>query len=314
MFTYSGSGPYCYTHAMAMAMGSAAPAPAVIETLTGSPFGMHLLGGTLPLFDPLGWDPEAGIDAALGLLGWECARDAGGTAEQALDRLRKAAAPGPVVVGPVDMGLLLYQPGTPWPRSGDDTDAADHYVVVVEVSDDTVVLHDPHGHPFATLPVPAFLAAWRAESVPYTDEPYIMRHSFTRDHVVDERDALRAMLPRAVAWLDGTGRGPAGSVHGAEAARALAERVRQGLAPHLRSFLEVFAVRVGARRLADASGCLTRLGLADAAAVAADQARVLGGLQYPLVTGDDHALASGLLRLAPLYGHLRTELARALAD
>ena len=30
---------------------------------------------------------------------------------------------------------------------------------------DTVVFHDPHGHPYATLPVTDFLAAWEAKAV-----------------------------------------------------------------------------------------------------------------------------------------------------
>jgi hypothetical protein len=39
--------------------------PGLLEVLTGSPFGLQLLGGRRPLFDPLGWDPGIGIDAAL---------------------------------------------------------------------------------------------------------------------------------------------------------------------------------------------------------------------------------------------------------
>ncbi|MEU8133493.1 hypothetical protein [Streptodolium elevatio] len=313
MFAYSGSGPYCYTHSLGMVLGSEAPAPGVIETLTGAPFGVQLLAGTVPLFDPLGWDPELGVDAALGLLGWTCVREAGGTEKEAVGRLRKAVAGGPVMVGPVDMGLLLYQPGTPF-GSGDDI--ADHYVVVVDVGAETVVMHDPHGHPFATLPVAEFAAAWRAEAVEYIDRPYVMRHSFVRERVVPEPDALRAAMPQAVAWLGNSGesRATAGSIGGAAAVEALADQVRRGLAPQVRTLLRVFGVRVGARRLADAAACLARLDLADAAAVAARQARIVGALQYPLVTGDDRALEAGLRLLAPTYENLRIEIARSRAQ
>ncbi|GAB2892390.1 hypothetical protein GCM10022245_29560 [Streptomyces mayteni] len=160
MLSYSGSGPYCYAHSLAMVVDPEAPAPAVIETLTGSAFGFQLIAGTLPLFDPYGWDPEIGLDAAVALLGLRCDRAEGGPAGEALDRLRAACGAGPVLVGPVDMGLLRYQPGTPTPDGGD------HYVVVLAVEGDTVLLHDPEGHPFATLPTADFLAAWRAESSP----------------------------------------------------------------------------------------------------------------------------------------------------
>lgn len=74
-------------------------------------------------------------------------------------------------------------------------------------------------------------------------------------------------------------------------------------------FLEHFAIRVGARRLADAAHCLDSLGLPGAASIAAGQARLIGGLQHPLVTGDDRVAADGLRRLAPTYERLRTALA-----
>ncbi|WP_406259999.1 hypothetical protein OH779_01730 [Actinacidiphila glaucinigra] len=76
----------------------------------------------------------------------------------------------------------------------------------------------------------------------------------------------------------------------------------------MRGFLGHFAIRVGARRLADAAYCLESLGLSGAASVAAGQARLVGGLQHPLVTGDDRVAADALHRLAPTYERLLTEL------
>jgi hypothetical protein len=49
---YIGSGPYCYANSLAMMLGPAAPPPSVIEVLTGSPFGIELIAGRLPFFDP----------------------------------------------------------------------------------------------------------------------------------------------------------------------------------------------------------------------------------------------------------------------
>jgi hypothetical protein len=80
---YIGSGPYCYANSLAMVLGPAAAAPAVIEVLTGSPFGAELIGGTLPLFDPLGWDPGIGLDAATDLLGWTSTRTTADSAAEA---------------------------------------------------------------------------------------------------------------------------------------------------------------------------------------------------------------------------------------
>ncbi|MER6578428.1 hypothetical protein [Nonomuraea sp. NPDC001023] len=305
--TYVGSGPYCYANSLAMVLGGQAPPPAVIEVLTGSPYGMQLIGGRLPLFDAFGWDPGIGIDAALGLLGWECERADGGTAAAALDRLRRACEDGPVLAGPLELGLLAYQPG-----SGEAV-GADHYLVVLEVAGDTVLVHDPQGYPYATLPVGAFAEAWRGELIPYLERPFLMRHGFTRRQQVGRQEALRRSLPAGLAWLAGRTdvRVPPGTLGLAEAAERTAELVEEGLDPEIRMLWQAFAVRVGARRLNDLAACLSSLRLDAGAAVAAEQARIVGGLQGPLVAGDDAALAAGLRRLAPTYERLRAALLAA---
>ncbi|MCB5167015.1 hypothetical protein LG634_19500 [Streptomyces bambusae] len=310
MLAYVGSGPYCFTNSLAMMLGEEAPSTAVIETLTGSPFGAQLLGGSLPLFDPYGWDPELGLDAAIALLGWSCERTDGGTPAEALERLRTACSRGPVLVGPVDMGLLLYQPGTP------DDGGGDHYVVVLAADEDGVELHDPHGHPYATLPTQAFLSAWEAKAIGYIDAPFVMRADFVREHPTTPADALRRSLPAAERWLAGRDDLPVppGTLGGAAAVEALADMVAHGLPPHVRTLLTAFGVRVGARRLNDAATCLHELGLSHAASLAQGQARILGGLQYPLLHGDDQAAAAQLRRLAPTYAQLHAALAAARGD
>ncbi|MEU3051568.1 hypothetical protein ABZ705_34710 [Streptomyces sp. NPDC006984] len=293
-----------------MMLGEESPSTAVIETLTGSPFGAQLIGGTLPLFDPYGWHPEAGLDAAIPMLGWSCERSDGGTPTQALERLRAACAQGPVLVGPVDMGLLLYQPGTP------NADGGDHYVVVLAADQDSVELHDPHGHPYATLPTHAFLAAWEARGISYIDAPFVLRNGFVRNRRVTPIDALRQSLPEAERWLAGRDDlpMPTGSLGGAAAVEALADMAAQGMPPGIRTLLTAFGVRVGARRLNDAATCLAELGLSRAASIAQCQARILGGLQYPLVHGDDQTAAARLRQLAPTYAQLRTTVGTALGS
>ena len=81
-----------------------------------------------------------------------------------------------------------------------------------------------------------------------------------------------------------------------------------GLQPWQRDHLSYFAVRVGARRLADAAFWLTRMGACTAAEIADQQARLVGALQYPFVTDDRLAAARLLRQLAPTYRQLRTAL------
>ncbi|WP_189598821.1 hypothetical protein [Streptomyces pilosus] len=105
-----------------MMMGPDTPEPAVLETVTGSPFGMQLLGGTLPFFDPYGWTPEIGVRDALTALGWTARTFSGDDTDDALGRLTSLLETGPVMIGPVEMGYLRYQPGKTGPIG------ADHYL------------------------------------------------------------------------------------------------------------------------------------------------------------------------------------------
>ena len=295
---YIGSGPYCYANCMAMALADGTE-PGLLEVLTGSPFGLQLLGGRRPLFDPLGWDPEIGIDAALDLLGWSCERSGGGDADAALERLHGATSRGPVLAGPVEMGLLGHHPGAK------GAIGADHYLLVFAFEGDLVRFHDPHGHPYATLPAQAFAAAWRGDSIGYPHAEYTMRTGFRRAREIGALGALRASVPAAITWLTGRPeRAPQGSLGTGEAALALADLAETGLTGAQREELMWFALRVGARRLADAGYWLGQIGLEDAAVIAGAQARLVGGLQYPLVTGDNATIAKMLRDLAPTYHQL----------
>ena len=293
--SYVGSGPYCYANSLAMILGSDGPDPSAIEVLTGSPFGFHLHQGRLPWFDPLGWDPGIGLDAAVSLLGWTCALTSGGTEDEAIERLGDASKRGPVLVGPLEMGLLHHQPGMT------SAIGADHFVVVLSAADGLVTFHDPHGHPFATLPVADFLASWSANSFGYPAEPFTMRTEFRREYRVDPLQAMREALPSARRWLTGAN---SDSPSGAAAALRLAELVEAGLDSETRAHLVHFAIRVGARRLADAAVWLGRIELDDAAGVLASQARLVGGLQLPMVQGDPSSAARLLRGLAPTYALL----------
>ncbi|MFD9950344.1 hypothetical protein ACFWX0_56750, partial [Nonomuraea sp. NPDC059022] len=107
---YIGSGPYCYANSLAMILGEEAPAPAVIEVLTGSPYGVQLIGGQLPLFDPFGWDPDQGLDAAIELLGWSCECSDGGGPPPARVPPAGAGARGAGLFGAPERGLVVDHP------------------------------------------------------------------------------------------------------------------------------------------------------------------------------------------------------------
>jgi hypothetical protein len=305
-FPYIGSGPYCYANSFAMLFRAHAPSTAVIEFATASPFGMQLVGGTLPFFDPYGWTPEAGFDGALQAMGWASTVIKSTNANEALNQLQRALSDGPVWVGPVEIGHLGHQPGMSGPIG------SDHYLVVLAIEDGRVRMHDPQGYPFVSLPADAFLTAWRAETIDY-GAPFTMRTNFRRDREVREDDMIRASLSNAIRWLsmENATHLPEGTVGNAEAAEVLADMIEGGCNDDLRGHLIHFAVRVGARRLADAATCLARIGHAEAARIASEQAQLVGSLQYPLVTGHDAEAAAILRALAPTYARLLFSLQRA---
>jgi hypothetical protein len=280
--------------------------------LTGSPFGAQLTEGGLPHFDPLGWDPDLGLDQAIDLLGWTCQRTSGGEATEAVDRLRQASRSGPVLAGPVDIGLLLHQP---W--SAGEANGNDHWVVVLAVDDEQVLFHDPDGFPFATLPIGAFAAAWNSQLVECTG-PFTMRSDFRRVRQVDFLAALRNSLPAAQQWLAGGRQEECLTQHsalgGGAAVERLAAQILAGLDNRTRDHLAGFAVRVGTRRLSDASLWLGEVSALDAAEVAGLQARLLGSVQYSLVAGETQAAAATLRQLADGYGDLRTALGAACGN
>ena len=299
---YIGSGPYCYANCMAMALADGTD-PGLLEVLTGSPFGLELLGGRRPLFNPLGWDPQIGIDAALDLLGWSCQRSDGGDADAALTRLRHAAGCGPVLAGPVEMGLLRHQP------DADGAIGADHYVwwrrstgtwsaSTIRTATRTPPC-PPWNSPQPGAPTRSHTPTPSTRCAPASAAPG-RSPALTR--------CARQYPPRLPGWKANPPRQAPGSLGTGQAALALASLAQAGLAGDQREELAWFAVRAGARRLADAEYWLGQIGLHDAAMIAGAQARLVGGLQYPLVTGDDAAIAAMMRDLAPTYRQLRDAL------
>jgi len=309
---YIGSSPYCYANSLAMMLGDDSPSPAVLEFATGSPFGMEIIGGKDPFFDPYGWDPVKGIELALRAAGWDSTLQVGQDASDALENLRQALSGGSAAfVGPLDTGHLLYHPDSA------HLSGVDHFLVVLGMTDDDewVEVHDPHGYPYAKLPVRDLMQAWKAEGISY-GKPYMLRSNFRRVERVSEEDVVRRSLGPARKWLSmeihgmGEDAMPLGSVGNGTAARQLARMLETNFTAGLRAHMVYFAVRVGARRLADGSTCLARVGYRDAAGVMGKQARLVGSLQYSLVQDDVAAAVGTLEALAETY----QELERAMKE
>jgi hypothetical protein len=287
MIPYVGSGDYCYVNSLYMSLlggGEApdqVPSPGFLECLTTMPFGnTYLTGPRLFLFDA--FDPHQGLTRAIETLGWTCRLEQGGDERSALERLRAATQHGPVLIGPLDMGYLTYQPNHSF------LGGADHFVTVLAVEQDHVLVHDPKGFPYATLPFDALLQAWRAERIPYIDETYTMRADFRQLEMVSRKAMIERTLPyiRENVQRDPNGPEVYGSVR---ALHMLAETLHAEVPEHLAGHLLYFALPLAIRRNLDAQAFLIEGNRPEAAELREQQARLLGQAQHP---GVQHSWSS----------------------
>lgn len=249
---YIGNGAYCYANSMAMALAHAGRevAPWYLECLTAFAVSAHWEKGT-PFFDSKYSAPDQGVGVALDSLGFTYVHsyhasedDPEGRAPLAL--LRDLLGDGPVIIGPVDMGLLTYHPSRQY------LGGVDHFVLLYEMDETNLFLHDPAGYPYTQMAITDFVAAWRAESIGYRTGSYTMWGRL-REESHPDADALFARTDRQIAWqLRQERMNDDPTTVGAGAVRRLAAQVRENGAPgRLWDHLVHFALPLGAKRAAD---------------------------------------------------------------
>jgi len=175
---YSGNSAYCYSNSLRMCLQHAGllhlPEVGLLECLTGMPFGACFLQLDAPQFlpSPADINPDNGLTRALDILGWTCARWQGDDVDSALAALKEALSAGLVLLGPLDMGFLPYDPNHRIKRGGD------HFIAVLSLDANRVRVHDPQLYPFAVLPVTDLVRAWNAQDLGYSTCAYTLREDF----------------------------------------------------------------------------------------------------------------------------------------
>lgn len=304
---YSGNSAYCYTNSLHMCLKHAGmrdvPDVNLIECMTGMPFGSKFLKLQSPQYfpSPAVTDPDEGLARALQTMGWTCAVSRFEDADTALAALTSALRNGPVLIGPLDMGHLPYDPVHEYKRGGD------HFIVALRIDGDLVQVHDPQFYPFAVLPVAALMQAWNASQIAYSAATYTCRYEFSQQRLVSEERMLADTFKTAQEMVHSPPTGPVN--YGGKAAHKLAAEVlRKRPTQEFTAFLTHFSLPLGARRCIDAASFFNRIGNAEAADLMVDKAGAFGRAQY-------HAVLKDWQHTAECFEHLsRIEamLARSL--
>jgi hypothetical protein len=160
---YIGKAAYCYADSTSMLLASIGEniPPSKIEVLSGVGLGANILKGTNLLF--FNWEvPDYGIDNALKILGFKSSRKKTPKSQPPpLEKLKKDLEKSPIVVGPLDMGYLTYNPLYSFLAG------VDHFVLIYKITREEIFFHDPAGFPHVCLPLPQFKLSWKAKKIFY---------------------------------------------------------------------------------------------------------------------------------------------------
>lgn len=188
---YIGNGAYCYSNSTAMFLAFIGEiiSPNFIEPLTGVGLGATFEKNGLLFFSHSNLLPDLGICKALDILGFSYQSKFSQTKSGSLkEELRKALAVGPVILGPLDMGYLTYNPNHKLLKG------VDHFVLAYDIRDEYIFLHDPAGFPCVKLSIKDLKDAWMAESISYRQGYCRYITSIKRIAKKNEKDIYRSAL------------------------------------------------------------------------------------------------------------------------
>jgi hypothetical protein len=138
----------------------------LVDVATSVPFGVRSVPADKTRRITCWRGTDEALDLGIGALGLEQTRAVG---DEAAAGLRDWLQDGPVLVGPLDMGLLPYVPDASLYRG------LDHFVVAISTDADAVHLYDPEYYPRIPVRHACFAAAWRANGVVERRMPNTMR-------------------------------------------------------------------------------------------------------------------------------------------
>jgi hypothetical protein len=300
---------YCYANSAAMLLSSIGDqvSPHLIEALTGVGLGACIQEEAphLPFFSSRAGLPDKGVSRALTLLGFSFEervvedRDAPPFAW-----LEEALRTSPVVIGPLDMQFLSYNPSRPREQR------VDHYVLAYRLDGDRIFVFDPAGYAEVFLSRAELADAWRAEAIAYK-RGYYRSWSHpkrvanpTPEKIRTEGVAAFKRLYVEAEQLAAKKTQPAGEA----AVRWLADTIRRvELSPVQSGHLRYFALPLGVKRARDFA-TFFELAHPELGQLKQQQAALFGLAHTNFVRDDHAATADNLMRLADIEEQIRVTI------
>jgi len=183
MQMYFGDVSLCYTYSLAMALHSYGydVRPEFLEAIMVMGNGASIVKEDekhpLVFFD--NGMPDSSISHSLNILGFTYdeyyIKDSNEVNLLSIrEKLSKFLLSGAVVLGPLDMGYLTYNP------NHIHLYGVDHFVSVYDLDDEFIYFHDPAGFACMKIQFEDFLPAWQAQEIDYKRGAYSMWGNFKR--------------------------------------------------------------------------------------------------------------------------------------
>lgn len=306
-FSYVGNGAYCYANVTAMMLTFVGEdiAPSFIEPITGVGLSATIKKSGFLFLNNQTLEPDLGITKALDVLGFNAEVHVSQDPEDMhFDELKAFLEKQPVILGPLDMGYLTYNP------NHTHLHGADHFVFAYGSREDLIYLHDPAGFPHVFISKEDLQKSWKAEKVFYRKGYYRYITNVKRVNSPSKQDIYQKALKRFVdIYRDGEAKTRGGDMHrGSQAILNTKKRLEDDqVSQQELDFFKYFVFQLGSRRALDFAAFFDYKD-SDLADLKRQQARLLGEAHTFTVAKNFDSLGNALKQLAEVEDTFRDAL------
>jgi hypothetical protein len=286
-----------------------------VECVSTVPFGFVYMPYKTGGFAVNGYNPHDGTERALKTLVYKYEFKCFQSDLEAFTQLREALKEKPVILGPLDMGFLVYDPFCRF-KNG-----SDHYIVALETERDHFIVHDPDGYPCVPIATRDLSNAWKAEAIGYKKGSYSMWTVNKRTEVPSTETVYRTTLLLGLQNLRGYKRARKGRTQttyfGCDAIAKLAKDIGQIKSRSWLRFYSTFSFRVSAQRCYDSSIFIRNSPIRNDSLLEASKVRMRQALQYARCQADGarmkfNSVAETLLETSKLEDEFERQMEKGL--